>query len=186
MSLTGMVALPSAVATATLAPALVPWLFGPSWSAAAEPLRVLSLFAVAAAFCSVMTAFHCGTNHPQLQTRIWATMCLCYVAAVVPLTMVWGLVGAAWALALTFVLGLALSVRATVALLGTEVWPTFGALRWAGGLAAAVALGIGLTCVAPAGIGQWLPALCGFGGAGFYAWHFWTREYGRLRTLWQA
>jgi PST family polysaccharide transporter len=185
MSLTGMVVVPSALATATLAPHLVAFLFGSSWSAAVDPLRVLSLFAIAAAFCSVMTAFHCGTNRPQIQTRIWAAMGLCYVATVVPLASAWGLVGAAWALALAFLLGLVLNVRATMALLGAEAWPAFDPLKWAGGLAAAVGLGFELTGVVPSGIGQWLAALCGLSGVGLYAWYFWTREYGRLRALWQ-
>ena len=134
MGLTGMVIVPSALATATLAPYLVPFVFGPSWTAAIDPLRVLCLFAIAAAFCSVMAAFHCGANHPELQTKIWAVMCVCYVAMVIPFTMMWGLVGAAWAISLTFVIGLVLHVRATVQLLGREAWPAFEPLRWAGGV----------------------------------------------------
>ena len=120
MGLTGMVVVPSALATATLAPYLVPFVFGPSWTAVIDPLRVLCLFAIAAAFCSVMAAFHCGANHPQVQTKIWAVMCLCYVALLIPFTMAWGLVGAAWAISLTFVIGLGLHVRATVQLLGCD------------------------------------------------------------------
>lgn len=185
MSLTGMVVVPSAMAAAILAPYLVPFLFGPSWSAAADPLRVLSLFAIAAAFCSVMAAFHCGANHPQLQTRIWAVMCLCYVTTSIPFIMAWGLVGAAWAMVLTFMVGLVLNIRATVTLLGDEAWPAFDPLRWAGGLVAVVALGLVLSQTVPSmWMAQWLAAFCGFVGVSVYAWHLWAREYGRLRTLW--
>lgn len=134
MSVTGMIVVPSAMAVAILAPYLVPFVFGPSWTAAIEPLRVLCLFAIAAAFCGVMAAFHCGANRPDLQTKIWAVMCACYVPMVLSFTMSWGLVGAAWALALTFLVGLGLHLKATVQILGVEVLSAFEPLRWAGSL----------------------------------------------------
>lgn len=187
MSLTGMVIVPSALATATLAPYLVPFVFGPSWVAAIDPLRVLCLFAIAAAFCSVMAAFHCGANHPELQTKIWAAMCVCYVAMVIPFTMMWGLVGAAWAISLTFVIGLVLHVMATIQLLGREAWPAFEPLRWAGGLVAIVVLGLLLSHTVPSmSMEQWPAMICGLAGISIYGWHLWAREYPRLRALWSA
>ena len=187
MGLTGMVVVPSALATATLAPYLVPFVFGPSWTAVIDPLRVLCLFAIAAAFCSVMAAFHCGANHPQVQTKIWAVMCLCYVALLIPFTMTWGLVGAAWAISLTFVVGLVLHVRATVQLLGCDAWPAFEPLRWAGGLVAIVVLGLLLSHTVPSmRMEQWPAIICGFAGMSLYGWYLWAREYPRLRTLWSA
>ena len=94
MGLTGMAIVPSALATATLAPYLVPFgLWARAWTAAIDPLQVLCLFAIAAAFCSVMAAFHCGANHPEVQTKIWAVMCACYVLMVIPFTMMWDLSG---------------------------------------------------------------------------------------------
>ncbi len=187
MGLTGMVVVPSALATATLAPYLVPFVFGPSWTAVIDPLRVLCLFAIAAAFCSVMAAFHCGANHPQVQTKIWAVMCLCYVALLIPFTMAWGLVGAAWAISLTFVIGLVLHVRATVQLLGCDAWPAFEPLRWAGGLVAIVVLGLLLSHTVPSmRMEQWPAIICGFAGMSLYGWYLWAREYPRLRTLWSA
>ena len=187
MSLTGMVIVPSALATATLAPYLVPFVFGPAWTAAIDPLRVLCLFAIAAAFCSVMAAFHCGANHPELQTKIWAVMCACYVLMVIPFTMMWGLVGAALTITLTFVIGLVLHVRATVQLLGHEAWPAFGPLRWAGGLAAIVVLGLLLGYAVPSmRMEQWPAVICVLTGISVYGWYLWAREYPRLRTLWSA
>ncbi len=187
MSLTGMLVVPSATAVAILAPYLVPLVFGPSWSAAVEPLRVLCLFAGAAAFCSVMAACHCGANRPELQTKIWAVMCACYVPAVISFTIAWGLVGAAWALALTFLVGLGLHLKATVQILGVEALAAFEPLRWAGGLAVLVGCGVALSQSVPSlWIAQWLSALCGLAGVGFYGWHVWSRESLRLRMLWGA
>jgi O-antigen/teichoic acid export membrane protein len=187
MSLTGMVIVPSALAAAILAPYLVPFLFGSSWTAAVDPLRVLCLFAIAAAFCSVMAAFHCGANHPELQTKIWALMCVFYVVTVIPFTMAWGLVGAAWALSLTFMIGLALHTKATVQLLGHETWSAFEPLRWAGGLVVLVALGVVLSYIVPSTwVVQWLAAICGLVCVSVYGWHLWAREYPRLRMLWGA
>jgi len=185
MSLTGMIVVPSAMAVAILAPYLVPFVFGPSWSAAIEPLRVLCLFAIAAAFCSVMAAFHCGANRPDLQTKIWAVMCACYVPMVIPFTMAWGLTGAAWALALTFIVGLGAHLKATMQILGLEVVSAFEPLRWAGGLALLVGCGIALSQAVPfLWMAQWLGALCGLAGMSLYGWHVWSRESLRLRTLW--
>ncbi|RPH80241.1 MAG: hypothetical protein EHM80_05780 [Nitrospiraceae bacterium] len=187
MSVTGMIVVPSALAVATLAPYLVPFLFGSVWAAAVDPLRVLCLFSIAAAFCSVMAAFHCGANHPELQTKIWAVMCACYVSAVVPFTMAWGLVGAAWAISLTFVIGLVLHVRATVQLLGREARPAFEPLRWAGGLVAFVVLGVLMSHTVPSMKQEHWPAvICGLAGVSVYGWYLWSREYSRLRTLWSA
>lgn len=185
MSLTGMIVVPTAMAVAILAPYLVPFVFGPSWTAAVEPLRVLSLFAIAAAFCSVMAAFHCGANRPELQTKIWAVMCACYVPTVVTFTMAWGLVGAAWALALTFLVGLGLHLKATVQLLGVESTSAFEPLRWAGAQVVLVAGGLILSQAAPTlWIAQWFGALCGLAGVSAYGWHLWSRESLRLRMLW--
>jgi len=185
MSLTGMIVVPGALAVAILAPYLVPFVFGPSWSAAVEPLRVLCLFAIAAAFCSVMAALHCGANRPELQTKIWAVMSACYVPTVIPFTIAWGLVGAAWALALTFLVGLGLHLKATVQILGVEAISAFEPLRWAGGLVALVGCGVALSQAVPSlWIAQWLSALCGLAGVSVYGWHLWSRESLRLRTLW--
>lgn len=185
MSLTGMLVVPSAMAVAILAPYLVPFVFGPAWSAAVEPLRVLCLFAIAAAFCSVMAAFHYGANRPELQTKIWAVMCACYVPTVVTFTMAWGLVGAAWALALTFLVGLGLHLKATVHILGVEVTSAFEPLRWAGGLVVLVGCGVTLSQAVPSlWIAQWLGALCGLIGVSVYGWYLWSHESYRLRMLW--
>lgn len=187
MSVTGMVVVPTAMAVAILAPYLVPFLFGATWSAAIEPLRVLCLFAIAAAFCSVMAAFHCGANRPDLQTKAWAVMCVCYVPMVIPFTMTWGLVGAAWALTLAFLVGLGLHLRATVQVLGREAMPAFEPLRWAGGMVALVGCGVALSQAVPSmWLAQWLGALCGLAGMSVYGWHVWSRESLRLRALWGA
>ena len=185
MSLTGMLVIPSALGTMLLAPHIVTLLFGPSWTGAVEPLRILCLFAMCAAFCSVMAALHCGADHPHLQTKIWALMCGAYVATAIPFTMAWGLSGAAWALGLTFLVGLALHVKATVDLLGSAAWPAFTPLKWAGFLVGVVAIGFGISNVVPSTfMGQWLVEISGVVGAAFYGRHLWVREYPWLRELW--
>lgn len=185
MSLTGIVVVPAAIGVAIGAPWLVPALFGAAWTSAVDPLRVLCLFAAAAAFCSVMASFHCGANHPELQTKIWAWMCVCYVGVVVPLTLIWGLVGAAWALSGTFILGLFLHLRATSKLLGDDVKPAFEPVRWAGALGCLVAAGLGIGQAIPSlWVAQWAAGFCGLLGIGLYGWHLWTRESHRLRVLW--
>jgi O-antigen/teichoic acid export membrane protein len=187
MSVTSIVVVPSALGAAICAPYLIPILFGSTWITVVDPLRILCLFAIAAAFCSVMASFHCGANRPELQTRIWMIMCMFYVAVVIPFTLAWGLVGAAWALSLTFVLGLALHIRATVQVFGHEAGSVFEPLRWAGGLVAVVAFGMALSAVIPSlWMAQWLAAICGLGGLSLYGWHLWTRECSRLRMLWGA
>ncbi|MFO0707241.1 MAG: oligosaccharide flippase family protein [Nitrospira sp.] len=185
MSLTGVIVVPVAIAVAIGAPWLVPTLFGPAWTAAVDPLRVLCLFAAAAAFCSVMASFHCGANHPELQTKIWAVMCACYVTAVIPLSLSWGLVGAAWALSGTFVLGVMLHLQATVRLLGDDVKPAFEPVRWAAAIGCLVAAGLSIGQAMPSlWVAQWAAGFCGLLGIGLYGWHLWTRESHRLRLLW--
>ena len=94
---------------------------------------------------------------------------------------------AAWALAITFIVGLGLHLNATLQILGVEAASAFEPLQWAGGLVLLVGGGIALSQAVPSlWMAQWLGGVCGVAGVSVYGWHVWTRESLRLRALWGA
>jgi O-antigen/teichoic acid export membrane protein len=106
------------------APAIIQIIAGEEWMEAAEPLRILAVFMACYALSSVMGALYVGICHPEYQARCWVVQFLVYASTIVPFTMHAGLQGAAGALSLSFVIGLAMHLRYARTALG-EKMPSF-------------------------------------------------------------
>ena len=186
MGLVGFMFIPLAAAVAVFAPVIVPLAFGPQWLAIVDPLRVLCLYAVCAGYSSVMTALHYGANRPDLQMKSWIGQCLFYALAIVPLTMSFGLTGAAAALAASYLVGLLLQGIGTRDLIGTAVdtvyWSSGRACLIGGALAGAILLMFEATLTTPSSVV--LVAAC-VGAGGLYSGYLWLIEVPRLKMLWE-
>ncbi len=185
-ALMGLILVPVATGLALLAPDVVRLLFGAKWLEAAQPLRVLSLYAVCAGLSGVMGSLHYGMNRPEIQTRIWAVQFVVYAGGIVPLTAWYGVVGAAAALTLSFGLGFLLQAFYTLQLLGSEARVAFAALGRT--TLPVIAIGVGLTVLAklPAEpSGAW-PVLAGLAAGTAYVLYLWRIEYPRLVGLWRG
>lgn len=186
MGLVGLVYIPLAVLIAALAPVIVPLLFGPQWLSSVGALRVFCLYAVCAGYASVMASLHYGAGRPDLQMASWAGQCVLYVLMVVPMTVHYGIDGAALSLTTSYVLGVVLQAMATRRLLGPSADATLWSLGRLGGV---VGLLVGVVFL----IGQmssrvvapWVVALACAGGVGLFGWYVWSIEWPKLKALWR-
>ena len=185
MGLVGLIFIPLAVGVAVLAPVIVPVMFGPQWLAIVDPLRILCLYAVCAGYLSVMTALHYGANRPDLQMKSWAVQFFFYALIIMPLTMGFGLTGAATALVASYVVGVLLQGIGTRTLIGTAVGATFWsvgrACLLAGLLAGFILLMSGATSTS---LASWVLVSACLGGLGLYGCYLWLVEIPRLKVLW--
>ncbi len=185
LRLVSLVYLPVAVVMAVLAPVIVPLLFGAQWLGSVDALRMGSLYAVCAGYASVMAALHYGAGRPDLQMTGWIGQCAIYVIMVVPMTVRFGILGAAGSLAASYVLGLVLQGIGTRRLLGSaadEAFRSSGRLGVVVGLSvAAVILGALMQNRAAA---PWMPALAWVAGGGLFGWYVWSIELPKLKALW--
>lgn len=183
--LVGLAVVPVAVGVAVLAPVLVPFLFGPRWIDTVDPLRVLCLYAVCACFSGVMASLQYGVNRPDLQTRVATVQFLLYAVAIVPLIGRFGLVGAASALSVSYLVGCLLNASYTACLLGETVRPIFSSLSRIALFTAAVGVGLALLL---ADRTPRLSMLVSLGAVGSiaYALYVWRVEYPHLMKLWNG
>ena len=93
------------VTMACAAPYLIDVIGGPSWSAAAAPLTVLSVYSFCCGLSTLMGALHYGLNRPDVQIKVGLVQFVVYAATLIPFTTVDGIVGAAWALSLAYAVG---------------------------------------------------------------------------------
>jgi len=186
MGLVGFIFIPLAAGVAVLAPVIVPLAFGPQWLGIVDPLRMLCLYAVCAGYLSVMTALQHGASRPDLQMKSWAWQFLFYALVIVPLTVRFGLTGAAAALVASYVVGVLLQSIGTKALIGSAVEPTFWsvgrACLLAGLLAGIILLMPRVTSTPPS---SWVLVSACLGGLGLYGCYLWLVEVPRLRVLWE-
>lgn len=186
MGLVGFIFIPLAAGVAVLAPVIVPLAFGSQWLAIVEPLRVLCLYAVCAGYLSVMAALHYGGNRPDLQMKSWAGQFLFYAVVIVPLTMGFGLTGAAVALVASYLVGMLVQAVGTRALIETTVDATFWSIGraclLAGLLAGIILLISGATATSPT---FWVLVSACLGGLGLYSCYLWLVEVPRLKVLWE-
>jgi lipopolysaccharide exporter len=124
IGLVAILLVPVTIAVLLWAPVIINILAGEHWVEAAEPLRILAVFMACYAFSSVMGTLYVGIRHPEYQTRCWIVQFVVYAATIVPLTTSLGLRGAAAALSLSFVVGLAMHLRYLRPALGEEI-PSF-------------------------------------------------------------
>jgi len=184
--LVGLFFIPLAAGVAVLAPVIVPLAFGPQWLAIVDPLRILCVYAVCAGYLSVMTALQYGANRPDLQMKSWGWQFVCYALLIVPLTIEFGLTGAAGALVASYVLGVLLQGVGTRTLIGSAADATFwsvGRTCLLGGILTGIILlmpGVATRPQAP-----WAPLFACLGGIGLYSGYLWLVEVPRLRVLWE-
>ena len=95
---------------AFLAPEIVHVAFGDKWQAAVAPLRVLIFVGFFRGLIRVLTPLIVGTNRPEIEARSTIASAVVFVAALYPLTLRFGMVGAAWAGVLTYALAFAMRV----------------------------------------------------------------------------
>ena len=186
MGLVGFLFIPLAAGVAVFAPVIVPLAFGPQWLAIVAPLRMLCLYAVCAGYLSAMTSLHYGANRPDLQMKSWARQFLFYALVIVPLTMGFGLTGAAAALVFSYVVGVLLQSIGTRALIGKAVSATFwsmGRACFLGGLLAGIILLMSGAESPP--LVSWVMVSACLGGLGLYGWYLWLVEVPRLKVLWE-
>ena len=179
---------PLAFIMAVAAPEIVRILGGEKWMGAAEPLRVLSIFALCSGIAEAMGSLQYGLGRPELPLRVWIGQFVIYAGAIVPLTNRYGLIGAAWALNLSYLCGCGLYVFYTSRLLGVEAWSVFSPLvRTLVPLVAGLSLyllvrdTVGSTMPVPWMLLAWVVS-----AAGMYLLYVWWVEYPRLLKLWQA
>ena len=186
MGLVGLIFIPLAAGVAVLAPVIVPLAFGPQWLAVVDPLRILCVYVVCAGYSSVMTALHYGANRPDLQMKSWGAQFLVYAVALVPLTMGYGLTGAAAALVASYVVGVLLQSLGTRSLMGTAVHATFWSVGRSSLLAsflAGIILLMSETTAAPPA--AWVLVSTFLGALALYGWYLWSMEVPRLKVLWE-
>jgi O-antigen/teichoic acid export membrane protein len=186
MGLIGLIFIPLAVGVAVLAPVIVPLAFGSQWFGVVDPLRILCVYAICAGYSSVMTALHYGANRPDLQMKSWGAQFLFYAVVLVPLTMGFGLTGAAAALVASYVVGVLVQSMETKSLIGMAVNATFWSVGrsslLAGFLAGIILLTAGSTATLSA---SWVLVSACLGGLGLYGWYLWALEVPRLKALWE-
>ncbi|MBX9699149.1 MAG: oligosaccharide flippase family protein, partial [Acetobacteraceae bacterium] len=186
MGLVGFIFIPLAAGVAVFAPVIVPVAFGPQWLAIEDPLRILCLYAVCAGYSSVMTALHYGANRPDLQMKSWIGQFLFYALAIVPLTMAFGLTGAAAALVASYLVGIVLQGIGTRDLIGAAADATF----WSAGRACLLG-GVlaGMLSLISGGFSTastvWVLISACLVGMGLYGSYLWVVEVPRLRVLWE-
>ena len=179
---------PVGVIMAVAAPEIVRMLGGEKWMEAAEPLRVLSIFALCSGLAGAMGSLQYGLGRPELPLRVWIGQFVIYAAAIVPLTNRYGLIGAAWALSLSYLCGCGLYVFYTSRLLGAEAWSVFSPLvRTLLPLVAGLSLFLLVRDTGGSAVpARWMLLAWTLPAAGMYLLYVWWVEYPRLLKLWQA
>ncbi len=184
MGLVGIVYIPLAVTIGSLAPVMVPIVFGLQWTGISDSLQVFCIYSVCAGYASAMASLHYGLGRPDLQVKSWVAQCALYVTMIVPMTVSLGVFGAAVSLTASYMLGTTLQVMETRRLLGASTDDTFvslvrtgllglvaGALLWTESVQTRIAI-------------PWTPDILAMATAGVFGWYLWRVELPRLKTLW--
>jgi O-antigen/teichoic acid export membrane protein len=186
MGIVGLVFLPVAVVIAATAPVIVLLFFGSQWLGIVDPLRLFCLYAVCAGYASVMASLHYGAGRPDLQMRSWAGQCVVYLVMIVPMTLHFGIMGAAISLTASYVVGVLLQGIGTYSLLGPSSSATFWALARMSLVTGVLAWMVVMMANIPnAVIWPWLMAAACSIGTALYGWYLWSVEVPRLRGLWK-
>jgi O-antigen/teichoic acid export membrane protein len=184
MGLIGIVYIPLAVTIGSLAPIMVPIVFGLQWTSISDSLQVFCIYSVCAGYASVMASLHYGLGRPDLQVKSWVAQCVLYLTMIVPMTFSLGVFGAAVSLTASYIFGTALQAIETRRLLGASTDDTFVSLGRTGliGLVAGTLLwtGAGQNRIAL----PWTPEILAMVMVGVFGWYLWWVERPRLQTLW--
>lgn len=90
-----LAAFPMAVLTAFLAPEIVPLLLGDGWVGSIASLQILASYGVLRALGSTNGALLSGSGHPRADTVIGVAKLVMMAVLIYPLTIRWGIAGAA-------------------------------------------------------------------------------------------
>lgn len=185
MKVVGLLLLPASMSLAVFAPVLVPFLFGPRWADAVEPLRILSVYAICAGLTGTMAAVQYGMNRSDLPMRVALAQGVVYAAVIVPMIAEFGLAGAAGALVLAYSMGVLLSVRYTVQLIGGETRAVLASLVWIFLVSGVVGAGM-MQLLPNAPVTGTRLLFMGCGAAILYGTYLWKVEYPKLLSLWRG
>lgn len=185
MKLVGLLLFPATMILAVFAPVLVPLLFGPRWLDAVEPLRVLCVYAMCAGLTGTLASVQYGLNRPEYPMRVAMAQVLVYAMAIGPLTVWFGLTGAAGSLVAAYGAGMILSARYTVQLLGQETRPVFASLLGIVLLSGGIGLVTMQVLPSHQAVGSRLLVMAA-GISLFYILYVWRVEYPKLRSLWRG
>lgn len=184
VGLVGIIYIPLGMIIGILSPIIVPLTFGPQWIGIVDPLRVLCLYAVCSGYISVMASLHYGMRRPDLQMRSWAGQCLVYLALIVPLTISFGLVGAALSLTISYLFGTALQAWVSGRLLGPSSQDTFLSLSRIGALGLMVGIVLTTLPLQHRVLTSWAPDILGLVLTVLFIGYLWRIERPRLNALW--
>jgi O-antigen/teichoic acid export membrane protein len=90
---------------------IVQLLFGPKWSEAAPILRILALICFARGLLQIAGTFILTIRRPWVEARAKLFESAIFLAALYPLTLRYGLVGAAWSGAIVYVVALCVRLK---------------------------------------------------------------------------
>jgi PST family polysaccharide transporter len=180
-----LVALPFALAIFVTAPDFLRLLYGDVWMPAALPLRFLIGYSVLRPLLDDTGALFAAIGQPGRITRVLVAQAFVLIAVATPLTRVYGLLGTAIGVGVSFILGIALTyfyVSKTLTL-------NLAQLFWPPAVAAGLALA-GYALCAPFFNTLHMPLfvrviLKGGAVAAFFALSFTTLQYRDLRARWQ-
>ncbi len=182
--LVGIAYIPLAVMIGTLAPFMVPLVFGPQWIGIVDAVKVLCVYAVCSGYASVMASLHYGIGRPDLQMKSWVGQCALYLAMIVPMTSWLGVLGAALSLTISYLFGTTLQALETRRLLGPSSNATFVSL----GRTAIIGLIAGALLSfmqgQPRVVIPWTPEILALLATGMFGWYLWWIERPRLNALW--
>lgn len=183
-----MVLFPLACGIAVSAPEIVQLLGGERWTAAAEPLRALALFAFCSGITEAMGSLQYGLGLPELPLRVWIGQVAVYAVVIVPFTQYFGLTGAAWAMSVTYLCGSGLYLVYTSRLLGAAAWLVFSPLLRAliPGVAGLALYELMRHLSGGSALTPWMLAGWLLAAGSLYLLYVWRVEYPRLLQLWQA
>jgi O-antigen/teichoic acid export membrane protein len=184
VGLVGIIYIPLGMIIGMLSPIIVPLTFGPQWIGIVDPLRVLCLYAVCSGYASVMASLHYGMRRPDLQMRSWAGQCLVYLALIIPLTISFGIVGAALSLTISYLFGTALQAWVSSRLLGPSSQDTFLSLSRTGALGLIVGIVLTTLPLQHRVLTSWAPDILALALTVLFIGYLWWIERPRLNALW--
>jgi lipopolysaccharide exporter len=124
-----MILLPSTALIMMLAEDFIAVFLGDRWLPMAGVLRVLCLLGLFRGLSNVIAPVHLAVNRPEIQSRNKTVELMVFALLIYPLTTLWGLIGAGWAVSAVYLVGLIMNVEALSRLLKDVPQIIYTALR---------------------------------------------------------
>lgn len=101
ISMIGLFALPASIGIVVVADLMVPAVLGWKWMHAIPLIQVLALYGVLTALQSNIGYVYLAVGRPRLITIVQIIQCIVLMGLLIPATLYWGAVGAAWSFLIT-------------------------------------------------------------------------------------